>query len=355
MNKQSITKNYRTLSFYILSFFLSINTITHAQMSHQELLDAISRKITSLQTQLNDIKSISTNKITSRVDNNELINGIQESIHNLGEKVEKITPDESNTNANEQRLLDHLSNMEGSLNKLVQIKLEEQSEKEILEQEIESFQIPEESQHNVSLGFGTNIVSRYVWRGGDFGDSPSIQPYIGVTYAGFELGTWASFPLSSSASGYNEHDLYLSYTLESELGSFGLLLTDFYYPNSGVDFSNWDGGGTGAHTLELSASYSGPFNFLAAYNVHNDPDKSFYMELGYSMNLADVPVDIFLGGTRGRSTWYGISTDKIEITNIGLKGSREIVFTNNFSLTLSASYIMNPYARKTFLVFGISI
>ena len=45
------------------------------------------------------------------------------------------------------------------------------------------------------IGIGADLVNRYVWRGADFGDGASIQPYISyasgpveVRHLGFVLG-----------------------------------------------------------------------------------------------------------------------------------------------------------------------
>ncbi len=34
----------------------------------------------------------------------------------------------------------------------------------------------------LSLNLGTDIMSRYVWRGTDFGRSPGIQPFLSLFY-----------------------------------------------------------------------------------------------------------------------------------------------------------------------------
>ena len=53
------------------------------------------------------------------------------------------------------------------------------------------------------LGLGTDVVSRYVWRGTDFGDSPSIQPTINYTTSGFSVGFWGAYQLSRNERNGN--------------------------------------------------------------------------------------------------------------------------------------------------------
>ena len=57
-----------------------------------------------------------------------------------------------------------------------------------------------------SLNMGADLMSRYVWRGTDYGDSPSIQPYLSLAYKNFEIGCWNSF---SATNKYREIDLYI--------------------------------------------------------------------------------------------------------------------------------------------------
>ena len=57
------------------------------------------------------------------------------------------------------------------------------------------------------LSLGADMVSRYVWRGTDFGQSASIQPDLAYTFGGFEIGTWASYAVNPAASGVNDHDI----------------------------------------------------------------------------------------------------------------------------------------------------
>ena len=71
---------------------------------------------------------------------------------------------------------------------------------------------------------GADVVSRYVWRGTDVGDSPAVQPSISYTMGAIEVGAWSSW--SVSASGANENDLYVTYAA----GPMSVTLTVYFFP-----------------------------------------------------------------------------------------------------------------------------
>ena len=176
---------------------------------------------------------------------------------------------------------------------------------------------------------GADVVSRYVWRGTDFGNAAAVQPSIETTIGPVALGAWGSWSISpgpADASG-NECDLYASTTV----GPVGLTLTDYFFPAyAGIDsLLNVD-----IHIFELSAGADvGPLSILAAANVSGDDDNSSYLELTYGA--------FSLGLGNG-----AYSTDgEFAPVSIGVSASRD-----NFS----ASYIINPDQETSFLVFGVN-
>ena len=176
---------------------------------------------------------------------------------------------------------------------------------------------------------GADVVSRYVWRGTDYGNAAAVQPSIETTIGPVALGAWGSWSISpgpADASG-NECDLYVSTTV----GPVGLTLTDYFFPAyAGTDsLLNLD-----MHVFELSAGADvGPVSLLAAANVSGDDDNSTYLELTYGA--------FSLGLGNG-----AYSTDgEFAPVSIGVSASRD-----NFS----ASYIINPDQETSFLVFGVN-
>lgn len=207
------------------------------------------------------------------------------------------------------------------------------------------------------VGFGADFVNRYVWRGIDFGNSASIQPYIEFSSGGFTAGTWASYAISpvdnavTSAVGAAEHDIYLGYNF----GPVTVGITDYYFP-SGSEFFNFDNGGTGSHFIEPSLSVAGgesfPISFYGAINAYNDPDHSIYLEASAPFSVNGTDLAFTVGGVPMETAYYG--TTKPGIININLSVSREVPITETYGLPLFATYILNPYVEQSYLVFGIS-
>ena len=209
------------------------------------------------------------------------------------------------------------------------------------------------------FSLGSDLMSRYVWRGTDFGESVSLQPALAFSYKGLEIGSWASYSIASDGSAANEHDIWLSYTFESaSSGSFSIGVTDYYFPSpGGTGFFDFSGDGEGAHWIEPFASYTGPESFpITLYGAlfgHNDPDNSTYLEASYPFTPDGIGLDVMVGAVTGESAFYG--TDGFSLVNVGLTASRDVQLTEQFSLPVSVSYIMNPETERTFLVFGISL
>lgn len=211
--------------------------------------------------------------------------------------------------------------------------------------------------HAQSVDLGADLMSRYVWRGTDFGESPSIQPALSFSAGGFSVGSWGSYAMNPQSSGANEHDLWASYSVETAGGTVELGVTDYYFPNGGVGFFNFEDGGTGAHQVETFVSYAGPegapFTLYGSIFAYNEPDHSIYLEASYPFTVEGVDLSVAIGGTPSESTFYG--TDTAGIINTSLTATRSIPLTDTFSLPVQVSYVLNPYMEKTFFIFGISL
>jgi hypothetical protein len=203
----------------------------------------------------------------------------------------------------------------------------------------------EESGSPISIS--ADIMSRYVWRGTDYGGSPSIQPSIEFVTGGFTLGFWGAY--TTNLPGVQELDLYASYTF-SDMVTIGF--TDYFFPDEifGYDYFETRRDSSG-HVLEGFASFNGlenlPLTFLVGYNFYNDSFNSIYFEVGYGFSIFDV----FLGMGNGIYT-----TDiNFNVVNIGVTASKTIQLTEKFGLPISTSFILNPEAKAVHLVFGITL
>lgn len=198
------------------------------------------------------------------------------------------------------------------------------------------------------VSIGADVVSRYVWRGIDFGESVSIQPGLEVSTGAFTVGTWGSYSLAGD--GANEHDLYLS----AALGPVSVGVTDYYFPSvDEPDFFNLNNDGEGSHVIEPFVSFDGPVSLLAAANVYNDPDYSVYLEASVPFSIGSYELGAAIGVVPMESAWY--LTTGPAITNIAISGSKAVQITSEFALPVSVSYILNPALERTYLVFGISL
>jgi hypothetical protein len=189
------------------------------------------------------------------------------------------------------------------------------------------------------IGIGADVVSRYIFRGTDFGNAVTVQPGIAYATDAFEVGAWSSW--SIDGGGANENDLYATVNL----GPVGVTITDYFFPAAApADFFSFSDGDA-VHILEAAASADvGVASLLAAFNFSGDAEDSFWLQA--SMPLAalsrnDVEVGVTLGAGNGL---YTTDTDPA-LVQVSLDVSSGDYF---------AQYILNPEAEITFLVFGTS-
>ncbi len=254
-----------------------------------------------------------------------------------------------------------------------------QAQDEKVREEIET----ESDSGHAAINFGADLMSRFIWRGIDFGNSPAIQPNLSFSYKGLNIGAWGSYAFSGykiqindttveDAGTYAETDLYISYTYKW----FTLMVFDYFTvnglnPNEGNRYFDYNQATTG-HTVEGCLSFDGPENFpvqLMASVLFYGADKgrdskgvygqgttsnySTYVELAYKIQLNRLGVDLrpFIGGIPFGSSWYGPYAG---ITNLGLTATKEIPITAQYALPVQVSLITNPQAQSVFFTFGIS-
>jgi hypothetical protein len=154
-------------------------------------------------------------------------------------------------------------------------------------------------------------------------------------------GVWGSFPTSAKGGG-NELDLWVSY----DFGPLALTITNYTFPGEGGVYSKGEGLFNGDYT-ELSASTSiGAVDLSAGYFTEVE---ALYVELGTSIGA----VDIALGyGDDSADAFY--ADGESGLINMSFSGSKDIQITDNYSLPVFGSFIVNPKAETAFLVFGIS-
>jgi hypothetical protein len=249
--------------------------------------------------------------------------------------------------------------------------------------QVEHEEIPETktSQHAM-FSLGADFVSRYVWRGVDYGNSPAVQPNVSFSVAGFKIGAWGSYgfgPYSKkindsttmTVGNFIETDFSVSYTLNGVT----VMFTDYFFPNpmnpnTDNKYFNYKNETTG-HTIEASLSYAGPEKFpiqvfagMHIYGADKGKDStgtigagttnnySCYFEASYQFTVKGIGVKPFIGGIPYESAWFGTGAG---IVNLGVTVSKSVKITKDFSLPIYTSIITNPQMQSMFFVFGITL
>ena len=90
-------------------------------------------------------------------------------------------------------------------------------------------------------------------------------------------------------------------------------------------------------------------------NVYNDAGSNTYFQLDYPVEIGGTALDLFCGvagGSEDNPGYYG--TDKLNAINIGVTAGRDIAVSENFSIPLTISFIVNPRSEISYLLAGLS-
>jgi len=207
-----------------------------------------------------------------------------------------------------------------------------------------------------SMNVGADLVSSYVWRGVFQGNAgPAFQPTLSLTTGNFTIGAWGSTDFNAA----KEFDLYAGYSI----GNLSLTVTDYWWEGQGVgkyfDYkdnstNHWFEASLGynfGETLPLSLTWS---TMLLGKDKDSNGDAMYssYFEAKYSTKVEDVAVDLGLGVVPFKSDLYGCND--LAVTNVFVKGTKEVKFTDSFSLPVYVQAIFNPRAEQTHLVVGVT-
>jgi hypothetical protein len=229
------------------------------------------------------------------------------------------------------------------------------------------------SANSVKFNLGADLVSRYIWRGKDYGNSSGIQPNVSFSAAGFKIGAWGSYGMIAheNTGNYAEFDPYISYTWKW----FTVGVTDYFFPNGFTPnddnkYFNYASKTTG-HTFEACLTFNGPEKFplqvftgTMVYGADKDKDStgvygmgtknnySTYFEISYPFTVRGIGVKPFAGGIPFGSGWFGPYGG---VVNAGLTVSKSIRISKKYELPVFTSIISNPQGQSVFFVFGISL
>ena len=132
-----------------------------------------------------------------------------------------------------------------------------------------------------------------------------------------------------------------------------MVLTDYYFPNAGEPFSNFnnydDEDGPGAHILELGGSLP-PFLPVDPGRVCQRLQRcreQHLLQADYPFMVGETSLNLFAGATPGSEDnpdLYG--TEDFAFINLGLSASKNLPITSQFSLPVSGS---GPSSTRTWI------
>ncbi len=203
----------------------------------------------------------------------------------------------------------------------------------------------------IAVEAGLDLVSRYIWRGQEYGQSPALQPSLSATWKDFTVGAWGSY--KTSGAGWQETDLFIS----KSFGPVTLEVWDYWTFSDTLktDFFDYKERST-SHLLEAQVLLSGgetlPLNLLGSYLFYGaDPDRSIYLELQYLCSTGDTDLQFF-AGYQPKGSYYGTQGSFV---NVGCSVIRNLKITPSWEVPLNISLIANPNKKSLYLTAGISL
>lgn len=210
------------------------------------------------------------------------------------------------------------------------------------------------AQDKVEASIGADLVSGYIWRGQDLGNV-SIQPSASVSYKGFTLSGWGSVGIDKNDT--KEFDLTLGYST----GGFSVSVTDYWFNNDAPYFHY--GAHNTAHVFEAQVGYDFGVlavnwytNFAGNDGIKNNGKRAYssYFNISAPFKLGGLDWSAEIGAVPWETSFYNNTANGFEISNVSLKATKDIKFTDSFSLPIFAQAIWNPATEGAYFVFGLS-
>ena len=203
----------------------------------------------------------------------------------------------------------------------------------------------------VKVEFAANaqLVSRYLWRGQDYGHAPSFQPGAELSWRGFAFGAWSA--LRIAGDGEPELDFYIS----KELGKFTFAVWDYWSYDKVLRTQYFDYNSvTTSHMFEGQVIYStgekNRFNLLLSSLFFGaDPTKSLYGEVEYVKEFGKNEIAL-VAGYQFKGEYYAPHNGFV---NIGCSYLRYLWDFGKYSTFVSFSLTANPALKKTFLTVAV--
>ena len=189
------------------------------------------------------------------------------------------------------------------------------------------------------VGVDLGMASRNIWRGLDYGASPSVWGDLSASYKCFSLGAVGTTTLNGSKAQFGTWlELYAKY----EFKSFSFVIDDYFFFNAldqDNDYFEYRPQYS-QHLVEARVKYENDhIEALVGYVIYSNRDDNtngVYLEATYKLNKN---LSFTAGGITG-AQWLSFY-DAGGITTLGINGHRELKLFGQ-SLLLNASLIFNP-------------
>ncbi|PKO97431.1 MAG: hypothetical protein CVU12_00145 [Bacteroidetes bacterium HGW-Bacteroidetes-7] len=201
----------------------------------------------------------------------------------------------------------------------------------------------------VEFAANAQLVSRYLWRGQDYGHAPSFQPGVELSWRGFAFGAWSA--LRIAGDGEPELDFYIS----KDLGKFTFAVWDYWSYDKALRTQYFDyNSATTSHMFEGQVIYStgerNQFNLLLSSLFFGaDPTKSLYGEVEYVREFGKNEIAL-VAGYQFKGEYYAPHNGFV---NIGCSYLRYLWDFGKYSTFVSFSLTANPALKKTFLTVAV--
>lgn len=217
----------------------------------------------------------------------------------------------------------------------------------------------EPAESGVTLEFGADLVSSYIWRGQELGGF-SLQPSATLTWnkPALSLGVWASAELFETAAAINmtEFDITLTW---SPIEALSVGLTDYYLSGCSY-FSGWRWNSTASHNLEVNVGYDfGPlaisWNTCLTGPDHSYSDGSLkrnystYVELSAPYKVGGIEGSAAVGACLWEDSFTSVGNQEFNVCNISLSAEKEL-----FGLPFKGQVIFNPQTDNAYFVVGLT-
>ena len=198
---------------------------------------------------------------------------------------------------------------------------------------------------NFDFNFDLGIASRNIWRGLDYGSSPSTWGDISGTFKNFSIGAIGTTTLNGSKEQYGTWlELYASYKFKN----ISFVLDDYFFFNADEQDNNYFEyrPENTQHFVEARIEYENDYlEALVGYVVYSnsgDSTNGIYIETTYKANEKLS----FTAGVITGAQWLSFY-DGGGITTLAVNGHQKVKAFGK-TLQLKASLVFNPnYANAS--------